>query len=591
MVVPKRYVRVSVVLLLLLGVIWLLDFFLGKQHALLISNSSEKFMMSITLEDPADYDPVKVRQALRSLPPDRNLVVSVGVITCFYVGTFWEYCPGFYKYKEGEPNKALADKTDLKIIKKDLKRTRSLRLVGASHYFMYETVSVSKAIEHFPDSSETLFALCDFNNLDMKVADGTVLPSNMFYFSMVAEQSIQDWKFVCDVDIFFGPGAVDPRSGWSLSADVALKIGPTTKHISLKRPIAIGEPSDSPRLHVGPRNTFKIVQLADLHFSVGNGHCRDEFPQHEECQADPKTLTFIEQVLDSEKPQLVVFTGDQIMGQECYLDSASALLKVVKPVIDRKIPYAMVWGNHDDEGSLNRWQLSELARSLPHSIFQIGDKDTNDNTFGVGNYAHHIYDQNENPVSALYFLDAHKYSPNAKAYPGYDWIKEKQWDYFNRYEDNFPEQTKSLSMAFFHIPLPEYLNFQSKHAPDSQNPMVGNAKEGITAPKYNSQGLKTLSRLGVKVVTTGHDHCNDFCLLDDSLSPANEDKIWLCFGGAAGEGGYAGYGGTERRIRIFELDYTANTIMTWKVLNSSPTVPFDRQTLVSDGIPKTDSLA
>ncbi|CEP60629.1 phosphoprotein phosphatase LALA0_S01e15346g [Lachancea lanzarotensis] len=584
MLVPKRYVRFGISLLLLLGAVWLLEAFLRFQQQAFLS--SPMSLVSITHRDnQADFDALKIIDALKEQPQDRNLVISIGVMTCLYAGTFRELCPSSRKYGVGNPDSLLADKAACKVIRKDLARKRRFRFVGVSHYLFYETISLSQAIEYLSGSAKPINALQDFNKDIPEHYDNTAA------FHALNERNIRNWTFVSDVDVIFGAGAVDPRSGWTLSSKFPLKLGSTLKYVSLKRPASTVESEHNIRLHVGPQNTFKIVQLADLHFSVGDGRCRDEFPKHDECHADPKSTAFIEQALDSEKPQLVVFTGDQIMGQECFLDSTSALLKVVKPVIDRKIPYAMVWGNHDDEGSLDRWQLSKLAQSLPYSMFKIGEKDTNDNTFGVGNYVHHIYDENGDALSALYFLDAHKYSPNTKAYPGYDWIKEEQWKFFDQYVDDFSEQGKSLSMAFFHIPLPEYLDFQSKSTSDSQNPIVGNAKEGITAPKYNSQGLKTLSRLGVKVVTTGHDHCNDFCLLDDSISPANEDKIWLCFGGAGGEGGYAGYGGTERRIRIFELDYTERKIVSWKVLNSSPTIPFDRQILVSDGIPKTDSLA
>lgn len=140
-------------------------------------------------------------------------------------------------------------------------------------------------------------------------------------------------------------------------------------------------------------------------------------------------------------------------------------------------------------------------------------------------------------------------------------------------------------MAFFHIPLPEYLHFQSQQEPDKQNLVIGNYKEGITAPKYNSGGLKALHDLKVSAVSVGHDHCNDYCLLEDSIS--KDEKIWLCYGGGGGEGGYAGYGGTERRIRIFEIDTQGNSIYTWKRLNGTPDEIFDHQTIVSDGVPNT----
>jgi predicted phosphodiesterase len=67
--------------------------------------------------------------------------------------------------------------------------------------------------------------------------------------------------------------------------------------------------------------------------------------------------------LDVEKPDLVILTGDQLHHD--ILDSQSALFKVVAPLIERSIPYAVVFGNHDDEGTYT------LSRE---SIFFIAHK-------------------------------------------------------------------------------------------------------------------------------------------------------------------------------------------------------------------------
>jgi len=52
--------------------------------------------------------------------------------------------------------------------------------------------------------------------------------------------------------------------------------------------------------------------------------------------------------LDVEKPDLVILTGDQLHHD--IPDSQSALFKVVAPIIERSIPFAAVFGNHDSEG-------------------------------------------------------------------------------------------------------------------------------------------------------------------------------------------------------------------------------------------------
>jgi predicted MPP superfamily phosphohydrolase len=59
------------------------------------------------------------------------------------------------------------------------------------------------------------------------------------------------------------------------------------------------------------------MQISDLHLSTGLGVCREPEPKGangNHCDADPRTLDFVERVLDDEKPDLVVLSGDQVNG-------------------------------------------------------------------------------------------------------------------------------------------------------------------------------------------------------------------------------------------------------------------------------------
>lgn len=71
----------------------------------------------------------------------------------------------------------------------------------------------------------------------------------------------------------------------------------------------------SPTLRFDEKGNFTILQVADLHFSVGPGSCRDvDTTREEECRrkgADRYSLEWLESALDEVKPDLVVLTGDQ----------------------------------------------------------------------------------------------------------------------------------------------------------------------------------------------------------------------------------------------------------------------------------------
>ena len=61
------------------------------------------------------------------------------------------------------------------------------------------------------------------------------------------------------------------------------------------------------------------------------------------------TSTLVGRVLAADKPSLVVFTRDQLNGQGTSWDPQSVLAKFA---IDRGIPWAAVFGNHDDENGV-----------------------------------------------------------------------------------------------------------------------------------------------------------------------------------------------------------------------------------------------
>jgi hypothetical protein len=120
---------------------------------------------------------------------------------------------------------------------------------------------------------------------------------------------------VTGVDVLFGPDAVDPREGWEIK-DTALLLGSGEAHqarLSIRR----GSPSVpvKPVPRIGENGKFKILQVADLHLSTGVGVCRDAMPADgSKCEADTRTLEFIGKMLDEEKPDLVVLSGDQVNG-------------------------------------------------------------------------------------------------------------------------------------------------------------------------------------------------------------------------------------------------------------------------------------
>ncbi|KAI3531806.1 calcineurin-like phosphoesterase [Colletotrichum abscissum] len=389
-------------------------------------------------------------------------------------------------------------------------------------------------------------------------------------------------KAVTGIDVLFGDDAVEARDGWQITGTPLLlplnEEIPVT-HITLRRGSQKEPHKPQPRIPENGR--FKIMQLADLHLSTGVGKCRDAMPEGYNgglCEADPRTLDFVQKILTEEKPHLVVLSGDQVNG-ETAPDAQSAIFKIAQILIKMKIPYVSIFGNHDDEGSLPRAAQMQILESLPYSLAKAGPEEID----GVGNYYVEVLARGKSDHSALtlYMLDSHAYSPDEKKYHGYDWIKQNQIEWFKKTSTNLKKAHKEYSkvhmdLAFIHIPLPEYR--------DADLAIKGEWKEGVTAPNFNSGFRDALVEQGVVMVSCGHDHVNDYCSL--SLDSQQKPALWMCYAGGVGFGGYAGYGGYHRRIRVFEVDTNEARITTWKRVEWGDTSKrIDEQIIVEAGGP------
>ncbi|KAL8763116.1 MAG: hypothetical protein Q9184_001009 [Pyrenodesmia sp. 2 TL-2023] len=401
-------------------------------------------------------------------------------------------------------------------------------------------------------------------------------------------------KAITAVDVLFGADAVEARSGWEI-LDQPILLSNRGDNQEARLTVRRGPPVpfERPKPRVRKNGRFKIMQVADLHLSTGLGACRDAAPpghQGGKCDADVRTLEFLGSVLDSEKPDLVVLSGDQVNG-ETSPDSQSAVFKFAEMFVKRSIPFATIFGNHDDEGSLSRQALMELTQNLPFSLSLPGPSSVE----GVGNYYIEVLARAPSTHSALtlYLLDTHGYSPDERQFRGYDWLKKSQIDWFQATAHSLKNSPSHkgyhhthMDMAFVHIPLPEYR--QEEDIVKGS----GTFAETPTAPGFNSGFKKALIDEGVLVVSCGHDHVNDYCAL--SRSEGSEDikdrnpELWMCYAGGAGFGGYGGYGhviegGYHRRVRLFEFEMDEARIRTWKRLEYGDTEKKVDEMLIVEG--------
>lgn len=235
---------------------------------------------------------------------------------------------------------------------------------------------------------------------------------------------------------------------------------------------------------------FKIVQFTDVHFKYGN-------------PASDIALKRIGEVLDAERPDLAIFTGDVI-----YAAPADAGMRTVLACASsRNIPFVVTFGNHDDEQGMTRTQLYDIIRSIPGNIHpDRGASESPDYILTVKS------SDGKKDASVLYCLDSHSYSklPDVK---GYDWLTFDQVNWYRRQSAAYTAANNGKplpALAFFHIPLPEF----NEAAADENAILHGTRMEKACAPAINTGMFTAMKEAGdVMGVFVGHDHDNDYSVM------------------------------------------------------------------------------
>ncbi|NEN85275.1 metallophosphoesterase family protein [Paenibacillus elgii] len=279
--------------------------------------------------------------------------------------------------------------------------------------------------------------------------------------------------------------------------------------------------------------TFTIVQFTDVHMKSGG-------------DADRRTLELMEHILEAEQPDLVYFTGDVIEDKECD-DPLSRFDRAVSVVEKRRIPWAVVFGNHDTEMKITRQQLMDKVSGYEYALAVSGPSDI----AGEGNYVLEVQDATGRPAALLYGFDSGCMStlPHVQ---GYGWIGRDQIDWFVRQSAAYTSDnggTPLPALAFFHIPLPEYAEVWEREV------CHGHKYENVCCPKINTGLFAALVEMGDVMGTfAGHDHVNDYS--------GTLHGVRLCYGRATG---YNTYGRDDfpRGARIIRLREGERGFESW----------------------------
>lgn len=168
------------------------------------------------------------------------------------------------------------------------------------------------------------------------------------------------------------------------------------------------------KLRFNRNGEFKIVQFTDVHYKIHDARSN-------------AAIKCIDAVLEAEQPDLVVLTGDIVYSAP----ADSGLVDVLSRVAKAKVPFALVFGNHDDEHGLTRSQLYDVARKVPYCLLpDRGDVASPDYTLSIGSH------DGKQTAAVLYMIDSHSYS-KLDGIKGYDWIKHEQISWYREQSQQF----------------------------------------------------------------------------------------------------------------------------------------------------------
>ncbi len=265
---------------------------------------------------------------------------------------------------------------------------------------------------------------------------------------------------------------------------------------------------------------FRIMQIADVQDTQNTSDA---------------TVRFIREALNKAKPDLVVFTGDQVKGYGFYLMGGDNKKKVTEcinkfltPLDETGIPFTFVFGNHDDQAfSISKKEQLKIYNSHSNCVAYNAD----DEIDGYCNHNLEIRGEDGKTKLNVYLVD----SLTATLDGTCDHVHEDQLEWYRNTRDRLKEENGYYvpSVVFQHIPVNEiyellievpkgtpnsargYREWEGKYF--SVNPEMVTVDdrtfigETPSVPKENGGQFDVMNEKGdVFLMLFGHDHNNSF---------------------------------------------------------------------------------
>ena len=255
-----------------------------------------------------------------------------------------------------------------------------------------------------------------------------------------------------------------------------------------------------------PAGEVRILQLTDVQIIDSSQMRRpDRLCEFERRKWEPEriwdnALSYIEEAVANARPHLIVLTGDNVYGE--FDDSGRQLRAFAQYIDSFGIPWAPVFGNHDNESEIGPERQCDILEAQPHCLFTRGD------ATGYGNYTVTLLQSpaigidpvpgtdrttetsqaSENapadfdpvPLRTLLMLDTH----GCLTHPG---IRDDQVELCRRAEREIVGKCGKLPplFAFYHIPSTEFLLAAHNAGYQDSEDYFARYELGVTLPASN----------------------------------------------------------------------------------------------------------
>ena len=257
---------------------------------------------------------------------------------------------------------------------------------------------------------------------------------------------------------------------------------------------------------------LKILHITDTHLKLNHN-------------LDP-TIRLVERACDTEKPDIVMLTGDIVFNCENAEDTKKMINALMNIFDSRGIPVAVTFGNHDSEqGAMTREELMAYYNTFSCSV-SIDDGEA---LSGCGTYSIPVLSSDGEKVKFnLWVFDSGDYDEVGR----YSCVKPDQIEWYKQTSETLKAQNNGEavnSLVFQHIIVGEiydalkksdsWKSYSYKHLYnedeyymfDPERVNYGTIRE-TPCPGYENYGQfdAMVEQGDVLAMFTGHDHTNAF---------------------------------------------------------------------------------